>query len=169
MGITVVAINGTPGSGKTTVANHLKKQGREVINLGEFAVEHGCVIEYDEECQCNVIDDELLEEKIRLYLKSQPRGTFIFEGHLADVVPSEFLDKCFVLGVRIPDLVSRLRERGYPAKKIEDNKVSELMKDCYMYSLDTFGEERVEFIDPAPLDEVVARIEEYIRKREEEK
>ncbi len=157
----VVAINGTPGSGKTTVAQMLKKEGRQVINIGEFAKEHGCVIEYDEENQCNVIDEDLIEEKLREYL-SNTDGTVIIESHLADLVPEELLDRCFVLEVRVPDLITRLEKRGYSTKKIEDNKLSELMKDCYMNSLDAFGEERVELVAPMEIDATVKLIEEYL-------
>lgn len=163
--MTVIAISGTPGSGKTTIANLLKKGDREVINIGEFASQNGCVSSYDEMNKCDVIDGDLVIEKLREYLKGKTH-TIIVESHLADLVPEEYLDRCYVLEVQISDLVERLKERGYSEKKIADNKLSELMRDCYMYSLDAFGEERVEVIKPSSIEEIVRIIEDYLEQVE---
>ena len=58
-------ILGTPGTGKTTLSNELgERLSMNVINISEFARENGMLLEYDEELDTMVLDeDQVLGEE----------------------------------------------------------------------------------------------------------
>ena len=153
----IIAINGTPGSGKSTVASYINT-GRKIINLEQFAQKIGCIVGKDESKDCVIIDENCLNMKVNLFLAENSEN-IIFEGHLTDLIPKRFLLHCFVLEVKINDLRVRLRQREYSLKKIEENVLAELMKDCYIRSLNAFGKEKVTLVPAGSLKDTVVTIQ----------
>ena len=96
----MIVITGTPGTGKTTVTSILQEKGYFTINLENFAKKYNCIAGYDEVRQSKIIDTEKLQVVLQNYLAAG-RGIVIIEGHYADVVPEEFVLKCFVLSCPI--------------------------------------------------------------------
>jgi adenylate kinase len=169
----VIALNGTPGTGKSTVANHFKTNQWEVINTGEFAISSGCLLEYDEKHQTNIIDEDCLYNAFDTFLSkkivrkkentiSDKIQAIIIEGHLVDLIPQEYLLHCFVLETDQNTLRSRLKARDYSDKKIQENIDAENMKDCYIQSLDSFGSDRVSFVKSANLSDTITFINQKI-------
>lgn len=159
--VRIIAINGTPGTGKTTVAEKLVFP---TINLSEFARENNCVVDYDNILHADVVDEDLLMDALRQYISDFEGEVLVIEGHLADLVPPELLDICFVLQVDLSDLILRLRRRNYSERKIEDNKNAEIMKECFMTSLDAYGAEKVKLVPIGGLSDTVAFIEKFINE-----
>lgn len=159
----VIAINGTPGTGKTSLAQKLTEF--QVWNLNDFAKRHPeIIVEFDDNCQCDIIDEELLTIKLQTALESI-NEVIIIESHLADLIPKEYLLHCYVLEAAIPDLVVRLQQRDYPIEKIEENKLAEIMKECFVASINAFGAERVTLVPPKSLDETLMFVSTDIKLR----
>lgn len=116
-----IIITGTPGTGKTLVANALGELLKtRVIHINEYAKEHNLVI--GEEDGSLVIDMLPLRE-----LLNKEMG--IIEGHLA----CEFkLRNSFVIVLRCDPkiLKKRLQTRGYSPKKIKENLEVEALDYC---------------------------------------
>lgn len=104
-----VGITGTPGTGKTSVADKLDKQ---VISMKEFAKER----ELGKQNNLFEIDVEAVNEEL-------PEDYWI-EGHLAHKLD---LDYCIILRTRPDVLEHRLKERGYSEGKIKENVEAEAM------------------------------------------
>lgn len=50
---------GTPGTGKSTLAEHLAQLvGMKYINVGQLAKENDLFDGYDEELQCDILDED---------------------------------------------------------------------------------------------------------------
>jgi adenylate kinase len=104
-----IGITGTPGTGKTTVAEALD---REVISIKEFARERGL----GEEKELFEIDTEAVKEAL-------PEDCWV-EGHLAHKVG---VDYCIVLRTRPDILEERLEDRDYSDEKVQENLEAEKM------------------------------------------
>ncbi len=58
--MTLFAITGTPGTGKTSISKELRSRGYSVIDMNEHIREHGLLRQFDEERNTYEVDlDEL--------------------------------------------------------------------------------------------------------------
>ena len=153
----VLALTGTPGTGKTTVADLLRRRGYTVLSVNELAENLGCVI--GEEEGCKIVDVEDLSKKIRDVL---PEGLVIIEGHLSHLLNP---DRIIVLRCNPLELKRRLERKGWPEEKILENVEAELVDVILVEAID-MGKE-VHEIDTTGKDpeEVADMVEDVIKRR----
>jgi len=117
-----LAITGTPGTGKTTLAKSIAELlGLPLIQANELAKENG-LVQTDGSVNTQQLHDFLLE-------KIKKESGFVVEGHLL----CEFalpVDYCLVLRCNPVQLEERLRKRGYEAEKLRDNLECEALDYC---------------------------------------
>ncbi len=118
----LVAITGTPGTGKTSVAEEIRSRGYEVVDLSRHIRENGLLGELDEARDTHEVDLDLLNDSLEEYRKKE--GIVFMEGHL-----SHFMDcgSIVVLRCRPDVLAERLSARGYSEGKVRENVQSEVL------------------------------------------
>ncbi|RLF47750.1 MAG: NMP kinase [Thermoplasmata archaeon] len=118
----IIAITGTPGVGKSTVASILKSLGHEVYDIEYLA--RGCGALYSEGMD-KVVDVDKLNEKFPELLKNlcQSCDKVFVVGHLSHLLRNA--DCVIVLRCNPEGLRTRLAERGYPEDKIRANMEAE--------------------------------------------
>ncbi len=123
-----VALTGTPGTGKTSVAAVLRERGYDVLDMTRFIKDNGLREEYDAERDTYAVDVERLNDAL------SDMEDCIFEGHLA-----HFMDVDTVVVMRChPDvLAQRLRDRGYSESKVRENVEAELLDVILCESVDS--------------------------------
>jgi len=129
-----IALTGVPGTGKTAIANALKKKGFQVIYLNEL-VEKKKLWSKTDEFGSKIVNMRKLELEANRVLRG--KDNCIVEGHLA----CEMKLKCdFAVVCRAnPDVLERrLRKRGYPEKKMNEDIVCELLDYCTVLSLENY-------------------------------
>ncbi len=127
-------ITGTPGTGKTAVAEELgRKLQVRVLHLGELAEQAICG--YDEARETHEVDLELLQKAVERHLT----GGVILEGHLAHLLR---IEKAIVVVLRCSpeELEHRLKSRGYSESKIRENLEAEALDVCLTESVERYGE-----------------------------
>jgi len=147
----MLAITGTPGVGKTTVAKILERKGYRVGSVNEIAKKYGCV---EEEEGCLVVDIEKLR-------KSFSENLDFIEGHLSHYLA----DKCVVLRCNPLVLKERLKSKGWNNEKILENLEAELIDQILIEALEVCVEvHEIDTTEKTPED--VANIVEKIYRGE---
>ncbi|MFA4646515.1 adenylate kinase family protein [Pyrococcus kukulkanii] len=115
----IIAITGTPGVGKTTVAKKLaKKLGYEYLSLRDFAIEKGVGVEKDGELEIEV-------DELAYHVEKDLKGrNIILDGHLSHLMPADIV---IVLRAHPKIIGERLKDRGYPEEKVKENVEAELV------------------------------------------
>ncbi len=133
----ILIVSGTPGTGKTTISNNVKKYiDVKIISLNELAISENLIEKYDTKRETSVIDNKkiigFLIELIKEYEKEDPEF-LIIESHFSDIVPEQYIDFVIVLRCDPDELYSRLKRRGYKTEKIRENVQSEILGNCVNY------------------------------------
>ncbi len=124
-----IIITGTPGTGKTTLAKALAaKLGCALLDVNKIAVQNK-LYKKQKGIAEKIVDLKKLAAKIRRLAAREKN--FVAEGHLACefFIPCEFV---VVLRCNPNTLEKRLASRKYPAKKVEENVMAEMLDYCLL-------------------------------------
>lgn len=149
--MSIILVGGSPGTGKTKVAKILgSKLSVEVISLGEFADESGCIAAEDKARNTGIINEDCLVDAL-IELTEDKSKSYVIEGHYIDLIPNSTVQWTFILRTHPDTLKKRLSERNYSDDKVTENVEAEVMGVCQMDALDAFGEKKVFEIDTTEL------------------
>jgi adenylate kinase len=126
-----LALTGTPGTGKSTVANILASRGLAVIELGDLAKEKGLLERFDRRRGTHEVDVKRLDRAVG---EIELAGTTVLVGHLSHLIAA---DKVVVLRCRPSILADRLRSRGYKEPKVAENAGAEALDVILVESVET--------------------------------
>jgi adenylate kinase len=133
----IIIISGTPGCGKTSVANELSELlNAKIISLNELAISDEFSFEYDNERKTYIVDFKLFLPyiiKIIKRIKKENPQFLIIESHFSDIIPNKYIDFAFILRCDPDILVNRLKEKNYNLKKITENVQAEILGNCVNY------------------------------------
>lgn len=148
-----IAISGTPGTGKTSVGQLLKKRiGAKFVDLGVVIREQGFYTGQDKERDTLVADLDGLRQYLENLLQ-QSKSQCIIVGHFADEIPDKFLEFLIVLRCHPVLLTKRLRQRQWSHSKILENVQAEIMDVCTAQALQSHPAEKIFEIDTSQLSE----------------
>ena len=115
----LIAITGTPGTGKTATCEVIARRGYAVVDLAEVARQAGCIVGRDESRQSDEVDIELLRERIRV-----PAKIAFLKAHYSHLLD---VNIAVVLRCRPSVLRARLEARGWARDKIRENVEAEAL------------------------------------------
>ena len=119
----IIALTGTPGTGKTTICHILGKKYR-IIDINRMITDEGLHTGKDELRGSLVADMEALQGRLDELVKGET-VTIIIEGHLSHYL--EGSDAVIVLRTRPGVLAHRLEERAYFKEKVRENMEAEAL------------------------------------------
>ncbi len=122
----IIAITGTPGTGKTTLCSLIGQRGYKVIKVKDYCEEHGLLGEYDEGDGSYLIDLELFDRDMSEseFFNSASEECIFLDSHLSHLLK---VNGAVVLRCQPAILRKRLENRDYSRIKIEDNVVCEMV------------------------------------------
>ncbi len=159
-----LVITGSPGTGKTTVAEELgKRLKKPVIHLTEYIKK--------KKLYTGTHEGELVVDLKRLRKELSKEEDVIIEGHIACEVrlPDSIV---IVLRAHPEELMKRISGRGYSKKKVLENAEAEALDYCTIRAIEEYGSKRVFQVDTTgkTVEEVVeecARIAEGKKRKKE--
>ncbi len=132
----IIAITGTPGTGKTKVAKELAKLlNYSYVELNKVAEEQGLVIGIDPERHSKIMDTDKFDE---IFIKDNS----VVDGHLSHLVQADVI---VVLRTRPDILKKRLSKRRWRREKVMENVEAEIIGVCSSEACETG--ERIAEID----------------------
>jgi adenylate kinase len=155
----IIALTGTPGTGKTSVSNILHKNGFNIIDLNKFVLEKNLYTDIDKKRKSKIVDINKLNSFVEKYSNNE---VIILEGHISHLL--RCIDKVIVLRCHPKFLKNRLSNKKWDIIKIRENIEAEILDIILCESIEIFSEENVFEIDTTRLsiDEVASSIMEII-------
>ena len=139
----IVAISGTPGTGKTTVSNLLKNQGYSIVDLNELAVEKGFVTGIDEKRNSKIINIKGLNDYIEEYYDTH--DIVFIDGHASHHL--SIVDYIIILRCHPRKLKNRLKQKGWLQQKIKENIEAEALDVILCEAYELHSESKIFEID----------------------
>lgn len=118
-----LSLTGTPGTGKTSVAEELESRGHEVAHLNQLLEQRGIGTSGEE----REVDVEEMRERLELDVE-------VVEGHLSHFLS---VDVCVVLRCRPDVLRERLSGRDYSDEKVSENLRAEALDVILQQSIES--------------------------------
>ncbi|CAF1027545.1 unnamed protein product [Rotaria sordida] len=159
-----IVICGTPGVGKSRLCEELCLTNKSLtyININDLAKQEKFLLEYDEENECQILDDDAVHDYLdnEYFQNSSPPSGLIIDYHSAGIVPdSDYIHGVFVIRCSNDKLYNRLKQRNYSEKKIEQNIQSEIFQVCLDEARESFDENIVHEITNETEDDFKKNIE----------
>ena len=135
MAMKVIAVTGTPGTGKTTLSKKLSnKLDFYYLDVNKVIFKYKLSEGYDRKRRTKIVDikklnKKLIEEINKIKNNKKIKGVII-DSHLSHYLPRKYVDVCIVTCCSLKVLKKRLEERGYSAAKIRENLDAEIFRNC---------------------------------------
>ena len=158
----IIAITGTPGTGKTSVAKKLFIDGYNIIDLKKIAFENNFLLGTDKKRKTEIIDIKKLDRFIlKNYMKKE---IFFAEGHISHLLKS--IDKIILLRRNPEKLRKNLENRDWNKEKINENIESEILDIILCEAVEIQKSENIFEIDTTDktINDVVSIIKDLLKK-----
>jgi len=159
----IVALTGTPGTGKTAVANFLQKKGIKIVDLNKVVVEQDFLAGFDKKRESKIVDIDRLNK----FVKDNYMGEedIFLVGHISHLLKN--VGKIIVLRCHPNQLKTRLSKKGWAAEKIKENIEAEILDIILSEAVEAHTDKNVFEIDTTNLyiNEVAAKILEIIENK----
>ncbi len=126
----IIALTGTPGTGKTTVCEIIREHSKyrkqySIIDLNKIVLDEKLYTGKDEARDTYNADMDKLHERTKQIISELPQSSdVIMEGHLSHFLPA---DAIIVLRAHPVALRKRLGKKKYSFSKIEENADAEAL------------------------------------------
>ncbi len=150
-------ITGTPGVGKTTLAETAsEKLGFRHLNVGELVKEHECHEGMDEALNTYILDEDKLLDLMEPMLGE---GGCVVDFHSPEIFPERWFELVLVLRANTETLFDRLTKRGYSEKKRMENMECEIMQVVAEEARESYAAEIVHEVPSNTLDDLDSALE----------
>lgn len=145
MGRLIIAVSGTPGTGKSVFAKVLaKKLNAELIDLNNLITEKK--IYRLDKSGVKVANLQKMNKEFTQIVKTS-KNSIVVEGLLAHLLPKKLITHVVILRTRPKILEKRLRARNYSDSKIRENVEAEALDIILWEAVNVHGVDKVFEID----------------------
>ncbi|MBC7219770.1 MAG: adenylate kinase family protein [Hadesarchaea archaeon] len=151
----IIAVSGTPGTGKSTFSKILAEKLRaKLLSLNDFIEENKIYTLAPDGTK--VVDIEKLRRCFARESRNL-RGTLVVEGLMAHLLPKRMVNHVVVLRTHPRVLELRLKDRNYSEAKLRENVEAEALDIILWEAVEYHGIDKVHEIDTTNLtpDEAV--------------
>ena len=132
----IFLLSGTPGTGKTSIAQHLFNQYQlKFLSLSDVIIQHNLYAAEDPKRDTKIIDEQKVHNFLTRYLLGLSEDLLI-EGHYADIVNHPAISTAIILRCHPNKLGMRLESRGFSLPKRQENLEAEFLGDSTSFMLE---------------------------------
>jgi adenylate kinase len=144
----IIIVTGTPGVGKTRLANAMaKRTGLPAVGLSELVKKNSLYTDFDRKRRSYIIDEGKARVCLRVLIK-QARAGLLIDTHLIDqLFPKNVKPTTVVLRLDPVTLSRRLRHRGWAKSKVRENVEAEMIDLSLIDAIQAFGKSNVSEIN----------------------
>jgi len=138
----VIAVSGTPGTGKTTIAKKIaKKLNFLYFDVNKLIVKNKLYEGYDRKRRTRIVDINKLGKffisEIKIFQKINKKyNGLVVDSHLSHYIPRKYIDLCIIAKCSIKELNKRLKNKKFHKNKIKENLQAEIFDVCYKEALE---------------------------------
>jgi len=126
----IIAISGSVGTGKTTLAKRLAKSlNYTYLDVNKLIKVNKIFEGYDRKRKCSIVDTKKLNRVLINLIKHNKN--MIIDSHLSHYLPKRYIDLCIITKCNLKTLEKRLKKRDYSKNKIRENLEAEIFDVCY--------------------------------------
>jgi adenylate kinase len=141
----VIAVTGTPGTGKTEVGKALARRlGARIVDLNRLIAEKRCY--HLDRDGVKVAHLKSMQREFSKLIRAV-KAPVVVEGLLSHLLDKKIIDRVIVLRTDPRVLKRRLLRRGYRNRKLQDNLESEALDIILCEAVDIHGVEKVIEVD----------------------
>ncbi|XP_078483699.1 adenylate kinase isoenzyme 6-like [Ciona intestinalis] len=155
-----ILISGTPGTGKTTLAQELANvTNLNFVSIGQIAKENELFCGYDDQLQCPILDEERVLDELE---DQMSEGGNIVDYHGCEFFPQRWFDIVFVLRTDNTILHERLSQRGYNEVKLKNNIESEIFQIILDEARESYDQQIVHELESNTPENMEKNIEQIV-------
>ena len=137
----VIAVTGTPGTGKTAISKKLAKRlNFHYLDVNNLVSKYKLSEGYDRKRKTKIVDIAKLNKFLINYIKQSKKlqkiKGIIIDSHLSHYLPGKYVDLVIVAKCGIKELNKRLKRKKFNKNKIQENLQSEIFDICYNEALE---------------------------------
>ena len=152
-----ICITGTPGTGKTKIANELSKKIEwKLIELNKLAEEKNLYSGFDKKRNCKIVDIKKINKEMK-----NVKGNLILESHYSHKTDC---DKVILLITSSKFLIERLKKRNWKKEKVQENLDAEIMEVVKSEVYERFPKKNILEIDTSKksVKSIIFEIEKWL-------
>ena len=157
-----ILITGTPGTGKSTMAQTLAAQAPTMrhVELGALVKDRQMHQGWDEEYETYILDEERILDELE---EMQEPGGLIVDFHGAELFPERWFDLVLVLRAENNVLYPRLQSRCYSEKKLTENMEAEIMQVVLDEAHESYREDIVIELRSDTLEDIESNVQRVLQ------
>lgn len=162
-----ILVTGTPGTGKTTVAEAIAEQQRLFSDDGfrhvdskSIIEDHQCTDGHDNELHTDFLDeDKYLDALETIFDDEYIDGGIVLDFHIPEIFPERWFDLILVCRTSTDVLFDRLTARNYSTNKRDNNVQAEIMQVVYETAVEAYDPNLVQTIDNNTRDDLASTVD----------
>lgn len=135
----IIALTGTPGTGKTSISLKLADKGFFIIDLYQLAIEKNFILGKDEIRDSIIVDINKLNEYV--FKNFGKKDITIVEGHISHLLNCS--EKVLILRCHPKKLRINLTKKGWNENKIKENLEAEILDIILCEAIDNHSKDNI--------------------------